>query len=354
MKKILMALLLFPLVGVAAIQEDWDYLPFISYSGRYPGELIKEGKNFDLLLTLWERPKSLEDLRISGFDMEAADTARLLNQGMIYRTEGVYYSAIPFFDSLATENLRDKARILATNIIDNTERERNLFLSVLDRAGYRESAFPLVHSLVFDDIIWENIGVSKENTTICPVDGMTWSGLFYFYRPEDPNVYGTNGMGLGENHKFKFAWGNRSNAYLCTVFVKTQILKALRNILNGEDLTEEMLQDCKKYGVIDKDDRLTIPILDGKDEISNAADTWAKAAANAFKRHFDGLSIAETVGWSCKYNEAALKVILYHEVLTQLARILDETGILPVPDVLTSGIPADKTHTAHVGFITPR
>ena len=75
-------------------------------------------------------------------------------------------------------------------------------------------------------------------------------------------------MGLGEKHKFKFAWGNNSNAYLCTVFVKTQILKALRNILKGEELSEEMLQDCKKYGVLDDNNRLTIPILDGKDELS--------------------------------------------------------------------------------------
>lgn len=117
---------------------------------------------------------------------------------MIYRNDGVYYSAIPFIDSLAAENLRYKAKELAATIINDTEQERNDFFCVLDSAGYRQSAFPLVHSLVFDDIIWKNIGVSHENTTIYPIESMTWSGLFYFYRPEDPNVYGTNGMGLDE------------------------------------------------------------------------------------------------------------------------------------------------------------
>lgn len=353
MKKILLAFFLIPFVGFAAI-HDWEYTPFISYSGQYPGELIKEGKNFELLLTLWENPKTFKELSQSGLDLTQADTTRLQNEGMIYQTDGVYYSAIPFIDSLATTNLRDKAKIIAANIINDSNKERNNFFSVLDSAGYRESAFALVHSLVFDDIIWKNIGVSPENSTIYPVDSMTWSGLFYFYRPASEDTYGTNGMGLGDHYKFKFAWGNNSNAYLCTVFVQTQIIKALRNILNGEDLTEEMLQDCKKFGVLDNDNRLTIPILDGKDEISNAANLWSQAVANSFNKHFDNESIAEIIGWNCKYNEAALKVILYHEILTQVAQLLDEAEIIHVPDVLTSEIPEDKTQTASVGYIINR
>lgn len=353
MKKLILTLLFIPLIGFAAI-KDWDYMPFISYDGQYPGEVIKEGRNFDLLLNLWEKPKSMQKLKLSGFSMEDVDTTRLINQGMIYRDNGIYYSAIPFIDSLATENLRHKAKELAAAIINDTEQERNVFFSVLDSAGYRESAFPLVHSFVFDDIIWANIGVSKENSTIYPVDSMTWSGVFYFSRPEDSNIYGTNGMGLDDSHKFKFAWGNNANAYLCTVFVKTHILNGLRNLLKGEDLTEEMLLDCKRFGVIDENNRLTVPILDGKDEISKAANLWSKAAANAFKKHFDVVSIAETIGWNCKYNEAAIKVILYHEVLTQIAQILDESGILPIPEVLTSEIPANKKHTANVGYIINR
>ncbi len=353
MKKFLLTLLFIPLVGFAAIQ-DWDYTPFISYTDQYPGELIKEGKNFDVLLNLWEKPKSLQELSHSELDLAQADTLRLLNEGMIYRNDGVYYSAIPFIDTMATENLRLKAKEIAAAILNDTEQERDNFFSVLDSAGYRESAFPLVHSYVFDDIIWENIGVNQENSTICHTDSMTWSGLFYFYRPEDANVYGTNGMGLNENYKFKFAWGNNSNAYLCTVFVRTHILNGIRNLLKGEDLSEEMVQDCKRFGVIDEVNHLTIPILDGKDEISNAAKTWADAAANAFNQHFDGETIAETIGWNCNYNDAALKVILYHEVLTKIAQILDDSGILPIPEVLTSEIPANKKQTANVGYITAR
>lgn len=353
MKKILLTFLCIPLIGLAA-NKDWDYMPFVSYTDRYPGELINEGKNFDLLLNLWEKPKSMEELSNSGVDFSAADTAQLLNQGMIYSNDDIYYSAIPFIDSIATESLRNEAKIIAENIINDTERERNDFFSTLDSTGYRKSAFPLVHSLVFDDIIWKNIGVTPENSTISPVDSMTWNGLFYYYRPEVADVYGTNGMRLDDDHKFKFTWGSNSNAYLCTVFVKTQILQALRNILNGEDPTEEMLKDCIKFGVIDKDNRLTIPVLGDNDAISKAADTWAGAAANAFTQHFDGPAIAETIGWNCKYNESALKVILYHEVLSQIARVLDERGILSVPDVLTSEMPADRTQTATVGYITSR
>ena len=353
MKKLLFALLFTPVIGLAAIQ-DWDYTPFISYTDQYPGELIKEGQNFDLLLNLWEKPKTLQELKHAGFDIEAVDTTRLINQGMIYRSDDMYFSAIPFIDSLATENLRYKAKELATNIIKDTEQERNTFFTVLDSMGYKESAFPLVHSYVFDDIIWGHIGVNQENSTIFHTDSMTWNGLFYFYRPEDSNVYGTNGMGLDENHKFKFAWGNNSNAYLCTVFVNSHILNGLRNLLKGEDLTEEMLLDCKRFGVIDENNRLTIPILNGNDEISNAANSWAIAAANSFTDHFDGENIAETIGWNCRYNDAALKVILYHEVLTQIARILDESGILPIPEVLTLEIPTNKKHTASVGYISLR
>lgn len=350
-KLFLLALAFMPLVGFAAIQ-DWDYLPFISYSGQYPGMVIKEGRNFDFLYNLWEKPKSLDELKSS--DFADVDTIQLYNQGMIYRNDGVYYSAIPFIDSLATEKLRGEAKALATSIINDTRQERDAFFSVLDSTGYRDSAFPLVHSLVFDDIIWEHIGVTQENSTICPTDSMTWSGIYYFYRPEDSDVYGTNGMGLGDKNIFKFAWGNNSNAYLCTVFYRTHILKALCNILNGEDLTGEMLQDCKEYGVLDGNNRLAIPILDGQDEISKAANKWAASAAKSFLQHFDGNSVAETIGWNCIYNEASLKVILYHEVLTQISKVLDETGMLRIPEILTSEIPADKKQTANVGYITPR
>lgn len=353
MKKLLLILILIPFVGFSTIQ-DWDYTPFISYTDQYPGEIIKEGRNFDLLLNLWEKPKSPEELKSSGVQFNDTDTTRLINQGMIYNENGIYHSAIPLIDSAATEKLRDRARIVAAHIINDTEKERTAFMSVLDSTGYRKSAFPLVHSLVFDDMIWAYINVTKDNSTICHTDSMTWSGLFYFYRPEDANVYGTNGLGLGEKHIFKFAWGSNSNAYLCTVFLKTQILKALRAILNGEELTEDMSRDCRRFGVLDDNNRLTIPILDGEDGTSKAATIWAKAAADAFTQHFDGTDLADIIGWTCTYNEAALKVIFYHEVLTHIGKILDETGILPVPDILTSEIPADKKQTANTGYITLR
>ena len=76
--------------------------------------------------------------------------------------------------------------------------------------------------------------------------------------------------------------------------------------------------------------------------------------SNSFAEHFDGENIAEMIGWNCRYNEAALKVILYHEVLTQIAQILDESGILPIPEVLTAEIPNDEKQTASVGYITLR
>ncbi|MDE5608388.1 MAG: hypothetical protein K2I64_05605 [Muribaculaceae bacterium] len=349
MKKFLLALLLIPIFVYAGI-SDWDYMPYISYTGDYPGEMIKQGNNFDLLRTLWNGPQSPDELRAA--DFQSPDTARLVREGMIYNADGIYYSAVPFIDSLATENLRAKATLLAKNIIDDTQPEMNRFLSILDSAGYRQSAFPLVHSLVFDDIIWKYIGVTHEKATICPADSMTWSGVFYYYQPEDPDIYGTNGIGLGNSNKFKFAWGNKSNAYLCTVFIKTQIINALRNVLNDESLTDEMLNDCRRFGVMDENDRLTIPILDGQDEISKAANLWAKVAASSFDDHFDGTSLAETIGWNCKYNEAALKVILYHETLSKIDRLLDETGLLPIPEILKSEISADKRQTASVGYIT--
>ncbi|MDE6556558.1 MAG: hypothetical protein K2K55_06295, partial [Duncaniella sp.] len=92
MKKLLLTFLMIPLIGLAGIR-DWDYTPFISYTDQYPGELIKEGRNFDLLLNLWEQPKSHDELIGSGFDMTDVDIPRLINQGMIYQADDVLYSA---------------------------------------------------------------------------------------------------------------------------------------------------------------------------------------------------------------------------------------------------------------------
>ncbi len=353
MKKFLLALLLLPLNAVAAFQ-DWGYMPFIQYTGQYPSDFIKHGHNFDLLETLWRKPQSLSELKKSGFDFSDVDTTLLLRQGMIYRNNNLYYSAIPFIDSLAMNSLRQKASEMAKKIIDGTKPERESFMAVLDSTGYHRSAFALVHSLVFDDTIWDNINVSQENSTIWSTDSMTWKGVFYFYRPEGNNQYGTNGIKLDNNHLFKFAWGENSNGYLCTVFINTKILSAIRAVLAGTELTEEMIQDCRKYGAMDETNRLTIPILDGTDPISLAADKWSKAAAEVFENNFDNREIAHLIGFSDIPNEAACKVILYHEVLTELDRYLDETGLLPIPEVLKSEIPADKTLTGRVAYISAR
>lgn len=346
-------LLLVP-VGAFCGISGWGYLPFISYTGEYPGEVIKQGRNSDLLQNLWNKPQSFHELQYSGFDFEDVDTITLQREGMIYNRNEIYYSAIPFIDSLATNHLRDKAKSLAKSIVEDTQEEMDVFFNVLNSKSCKESAFPLVHSLVFDDIIWNYLNVSKENTTICPADSMSWTGLFYFCRPEHSYNYGTNGMRLGDNYKFKFAWGDNSNAYLCTVFIKSQILKALRCMLDGDEPSEEMIQDCIKFGVIDEENNLTIPILDGKDEISVAADKLARAAADSFALHFDGMEVADIIGWNCEYNEAALKVILYHETMSQISKLLDETGLLPIPEILKSEIPVDKKQTASVAYITLR
>lgn len=352
MRKIFLLIAFIPVVAFSAI-DDWGYMPYISYKGQAPSEVIRQGRNFEFLRTLWGKPQSLHNLQKSGFDFTDVDTALLMRQGMVYQADDMYYSAIPFVDSLAMDNLRKQASILAGHIIEDTRPEMQSFLSVLDRTGFKESAFALAHSLVFDDLIWGEIGVSMENATIWNTDSMTWSGLFYFFRPERTVEYGTNGLGLGDKHIFKFSWGSNSNAYLCTVFIKTNILKALDNILKGEKLSGEMLQDCHKYGVLDANDRLTIPVLDGDDEISKSADTWAKSAARSFARHFKVDDIAGIVGLQ-KDKESAAKVIFYHETLFEIDKILDERALLPIPEVLTSKMPADKMRTASVAYITGR
>lgn len=50
MKKLILTLLFIPLIGFAAI-KDWDYLPYISYSDKYPCEIIKEGRILTSSLT---------------------------------------------------------------------------------------------------------------------------------------------------------------------------------------------------------------------------------------------------------------------------------------------------------------
>lgn len=353
MKNLLLPLLLLPLSVHASI-KDWDYMPFIEYADVSPSKMISQGRNFDLLKTLWDEPRTTQSLETSGFDFSDVDTTLLLRQGMIYQDNGICYSAIPFLDTLAVNHLRDKARKLAKRIIDETQPEMKSFLSTLDTAGYSESAFALTHSLVFDDLIWNNLNVSMENATIHPTDSMTWNGVYYFFRPEATDKYGTNGIGLAKNKMFKFAWGENSNAHLCTAFIKTSILDAIKTILAGEEPTEKMIQDCRKFGVFDDNNQLTIPILDGQDPISKAADIWAKAAATSFEKAFDEAEIAAIIGLPANRHTATCKVIVYHELLTEIDKYLDSTRLLPIPDVLKAQTPANKTHTARTAYITTR
>lgn len=349
-REILLSMLFIPLSALSAI-GDWDYMPFISYSGQYPYSIIKKGRNFELLHSLWKKPQSLDSIRKSGFAMNDVDTILLSKQGMIYRDNNIYHSAIPFIDSLATDKLRDKASSMAKTIIDETRPELMSFLSALDKAGHIKSAYTLVHSLVFDDIIWEYIDVSPEKANVIQTDSMTWCEVFYFYRPEVATQYGTNGLGLGEKYMLKFSWGNNSNAYLCTSFIKTNVLKALENYMSGEELNSDMLADCREYGVFDDSDRITIPILNGNDSISRAAHVLAKAASESFIKSFDSNEVADIIGWTNGFNETACKVILYHEVLSAIDKTLDDDGLLRIPEILKSEIPEDRKQTASVAYI---
>lgn len=273
-----------------------------------------------------------------------------MRQGMIYSKNDAYNSAVPFIDSVAMTNVREKARIMAQEIVEDTRPEMKSFLATLDDVGFRASAFPLVHSLVFDGITWNHLNVSQEMATIAPTDGMSWNGVYYFFRPESHATYGTNGIGIGNKGTLRFSWGDNSNAYLCTAFITTNIRKALVCILNGEALTPEMERDCREYGVTDDNGKLMMPVIDSNDSISKSADVWAQAAARSFLQHFDVSDMAETVGLSPEY-EAALKVILYHEILFEIDSILDQTKLLPIPEVLKAKAPADKKETATVAYI---
>lgn len=353
MKKIFFVFLLFQFITYGA-NSDWDSMPYISYNGAYPSETIRKGRNFELLQTLWEKPQSLNSLESLGFDPLDVDTTLLINQGMIYRKNNEYYSSIPFIDSLAVKKLRKQASDIAIGIIDAARPELEDYLFTLDSAGKGASAFSLVHSLVFDDLVWKYLGVSTEKATIHPVESMNWNGVYYFYRPARDDNYGTNGIRLDDNHKFKFTWGNNSNAYLCTVFTKSKILPALKALIKGESPDEKMIQDCIKFGVMNENEELTMPILDGKDEISKAGEVLAKAAGESFNNLFNGDDISRKIGWTADENDAALKVILYHEVLTELGKYLDESGLVPIPQILNSELPEDKKQTSCVAYISIR
>lgn len=351
MKKLLLALAFVPLAAFAAI-KDWNSIPYISYNTNLPSPsaIIGQGRNFELLQALWENPRSLVSLQKSGFDFSDIDTSLLMRQGMIYSKNDAYHSAVPFIDSVAMTRVREKAKIMAKKIVEDTKPEMQSFMATLDNTGFRESAFPLVHSLVFDGITWNHLNVSHNTATIAPTDSMSWNGIYYFFRPEGPATYGTNGISIGNKGTLYFSWGDNSNAYLCTAFITTNIRKALASILNAEALTSEMERDCREYGVTDENGRLMMPVIDGNDAISKSADMWAQEAACSFLRHFDVNDMAETVGLSPEY-EATLKVILYHEILFEIDSILDQTKLLPIPEMLKAKAPDDKKKTATVAYI---
>lgn len=352
MKRFLSIILLIPLVVSASI-NNWDFTGFINYSEESPLDIIEKGKNFELLQILWNKPQSLTDLKNEGFGFENTDTTQLMQQGMLYRHNNVYYSAIPCIDSIATVGLRLKAENIIQRISEDTYNELEYFLITLENAGYSQSAFALVHSLVFDDLIWKHLGVNHNNSTICHTDSMTWSGTLYFFYPDEGAVYGTNGIGIDEKTMFKFAWGNKSNAFLCASFIQTNVLKALSRILKGEDISDEMVEDCTKFGILDDSRKLNIPVLDGEDTISLAAERFAKSVAESFEKHFDTDEIRDIIGLQPHTsNEYVCKVILYHEILAKADRLLDEKELVRIPEVLKTREPSDKKQASTVAYMT--
>jgi len=326
--------------------DNWEDICYCTMNNSYhPSSIVSADNNLQLLLSLKNglTRKQLDSLKIPYI---RSQLLLLESYHLMSKTDGIYKTTIPILDSEQTTQLRKQSLFTANEIYPEIEKECRDFVEYLANQNRLNNAYSILFSYVLDGLIWkqfEKEGIVEEWDTT----GI-WSGNYWFLTPKRIfDCGGTNSM-TKENFAFKWNW---SYSEKVTDGLWDKNIETLFPLAQGNSIPDkEIINEFADYGFFDKDSRLTIPVINEKENnelhllslkiIDRLLLTFkAKTDFEQLKTLYKFSNISETV------------VVFYHEVLFDLMDLLIEKQIIELPTAFKSPEKATLKDAGDLCFI---
>lgn len=326
--------------------KNWEDICYCTMNNSYhPSSIVSADNNLQLLLSLKNglTRKQLDSLKIPYLRSQLLllESYRLIN-----KTDSIYKTAIPILDSEQTSRLRTQSLFTANMIYPEIEKECRELVAYLATQNRLNNAYSILFSYVLDGLIWtrfEKEGIVEEWDTT----GI-WSGNYWFLTPRrEVDCGGTNYL-TKENFAFKWNWSysEKVTDELWNKNIEALFPFALRNTIPNKEIINEFAD----YGFFDNDSRLTIPVINEKE--NNYLHSLSLKIIDKLLLTFKARTDFEQLKTSYQFtNTSETVVVFYHEVMFDLMDLLIEKQIIQLPTAFKSPEKATLKDAADLCFI---
>ena len=352
-RQIFICLLLLPSSSLLFAQttdyNSWDHWDDICYctmnNSYHPSSIVSADNNLQLLLALKNglRRKQLDSLKIP---YTKSQLLLLESYHLIEKTDGIYKTAIPILDIHQTARLREQSLLTANQIYPEIEKECRDLVAHLTNQNRARNAYSILFSYVLDGLIWDSF--EKEGIVKAWDTTAIWSGNYWFLTPK--RAIDCGGTNYSTNGNFAFKW-NWSYAEKVTGGLWDKNIEALFPFAQGNICAnKEIVDEFAQYGFFDKDSRLTIPVINEKE--NNSLYLLSKSITNRLLSAFIARANVEQLKTAYNFNDnSETVVVFYHEVMFDLMDLLTKKQVIQLPTAFQNPDKATLTDAADLCFI---
>lgn len=326
--------------------KNWEDICYCTMNNSYhPSSILSADNNLQLLMSLKKglTRKQLDSLKIP---YVRSQLLLLESYHLINKTDGIYKTAIPILDSEQTARLRKQSQLTASYIYPEIEKECRALVAHLANQNRLNNAYSILFSYVLDGLIWtqfEKEGIVEKWDT-----SDIWSGNYWFLTPKrDVDCGGTNSL-TKENFTFKWNW---SESEKVTDGLWNKNIEALFSLVQGNTIpNKEIINEFADYGFFDKDSRLTIPVINEKEnnDLYSLSIKIIDRLLLTFKAKTDVEQLKTSYGFN---NCSETVVVVYHEVMFDIMDLLIEKQVIQLPTAFKSPDKATLKDAADLCFI---
>lgn len=325
---------------------NWEDICYCSMNNSYhPSTVVGADNNWQLLLAMKNglMLKQLDSLKVP---YTKSQLLLLMSQRLLNKSDGIYKTVIPILDTEQTAHLRKQSQFVASEIYPEIEHECHKLVAYLSKQNKAQNAYSILFSYVLDGLIWERFekeGIVKErdNTEI-------WSGNYWFLTPKrTTDCGGTNSL---TSKNFAFIW-NWSHTEKVTDGLWNKNIEALFPLAQGNNIPDkEIINEFEAYGFFDKNLRLTIPVINEKE--NNTLYLLSNSIIDKLMPAFLAKTDVELLKTSYIFNDnSETVVIFYHEIMFDLMDLLLEKQVIQLPSAFQSPDKATPKDATDLCFI---
>lgn len=317
--------------------DNWDGSAYCSYKKYNPLDILEEGNNFEIVLSLL-KPQNCEALNAAGVSCDIKQLKSLKRNGLINSNpDGTWESAIVIFDEAQTSALRSLSKSLSGTIYSSIKGDFFSFVNMLKENGWEDNAYSICFSFILDDKMWNHIIAPSEMESHHSWKGCVW----YLYGKRSGNIPGTNQIGA-----LSLTWVDFIQIDYALLIDVANSLSFKGNPIVSGDVRER----AENAGLCDSEGKLLFPVIHEKEqkELVRLADAIGKGIADEMKSHINECGLLSSIK-----GKGVAEVILSHELIWDIMEQLEADGIIKVPSFLlesAGNCPVDLSKLVYISY----